>query len=252
MASLIFQLIRLAFLTTCFFSVTLWELEPEHLNMICNRFFGRFQFLTHLGLHLTIITLAVSFLESISSSSFFSKKITSNDTVYKINVKTSLSRFSFLSPLKHLLVMASLVVETLLCFIYWSLHFTYPNLLKPANVPFNVPLFTDLCLHFFPMVYIWMEFLFACPQFTPLFWYSGVLGGITFAYIAFAVFVFQSTNKWPYPFFRYLEKLEYLVALFAFATCVNLLIYWMAVRIHVRIYRNNPAVSSVNVNRLSS
>ncbi|KAL7409267.1 FAR-17a/AIG1-like protein [Mrakia frigida] len=116
----------------------------DFLSDIDNQYGGHWQFLTILGLWTSLLYLFISIFTPLLPS--------------------------VLHPLKRIILLLALPVETVITSIYWSLILLAPQLILPPATPvegevqpeepnlFRIPLSMDLALHAVPAVILLLEF----------------------------------------------------------------------------------------------
>ena len=131
----------------CLYGFSLYGSHPEIWRILSKRYAGRLEFVTNLSLLITIFCLTYSLLLDIYFYYFYKTKVAKKMDNILIEVKNGL-------------VALILPVETAVFILYWTLRFLAPDLLLSPTLRrlgISSPLFTDFCLHVFPMLFLWIE-----------------------------------------------------------------------------------------------
>lgn len=194
---------KLIFLSLCFYGY-LSIVTNEQFELAMEKCYGgKFEFLTIISLFITILTLIISILDT-----FFS-----------------------LRYLKIVLLAIGFPVESLVTLYYWSIYFYDSNLVMPKD--FKISFFTELCLHVFPAVALWLELLTMrnFKHFNSNFFF---LFALVAGYYGWIHFLFQKNDRWVYPILELLDPFQRSV-FFILSVFVICLFYLFGIFIYKQI-----------------
>ncbi|KIH90349.1 integral membrane protein [Sporothrix brasiliensis 5110] len=155
-------------------------------------FGGDFQFLTILGLTLSLATFAVGYAADLS-----------------------LSRQLF--DAKNFLAVCVAPLEVLISVLYWTLCTIDRDLVYPPDVDVALPLLPDVGFHLAPALFLTADLLLFSPPWTIRLQEALILSlCIAFFYWAWIEYCFSFNGYYPYPIFQMLTT-QQRVFLFAFS-----------------------------------
>lgn len=153
---------------------------------------GDFQFLTILGLALSLVTFAVG-----------------------VAADLSLSRQVF--EAKNFLAVCVAPLEVLISVLYWSLCTIDRDLVYPPDMDISLPLLPDVGFHLAPAVFLTLDLLLLSPPWTIRGQEAMILSlCIAFFYWIWVEYCFSYNGYYPYPIFQILTT-QQRVFLFAFS-----------------------------------
>ncbi|ELA42259.1 uncharacterized protein VICG_00658 [Vittaforma corneae ATCC 50505] len=171
-------------MSMCLYSLSPWAFPVELHNYFTSKYLGYGSFLTFWNIYFTLITFA-----SKLGYLMIKKLIGIGAFTYFLHIT-----FSFLFPL-------SLILSIIVFLGYWPLMLInynnfYPVFLTEKNI--RNPMFTDLCLHLFPLLSLSLlrtTARLSCSLINIFFIFI-----IGLAYVISANYVFYIEGAWPYPF----------------------------------------------------
>jgi FAR-17a/AIG1-like protein len=184
-------IITSVFLAVYLFGFSLWEASAEYHFHLTNRYAGRMEFLTNLGLLLTITTSVMSLLAEWQPA----------------NLK--------LKQLWHFFLGLSFPLESVIFLLYWSLRYYDRGLVSSREMLARgvmIPLFTDLSIHFFPAIGLYIELLIFAKEFISSRAHSFSLIAFNNAYMIYAHVLYHLNNKdWVYPLLGELSERQHII-----------------------------------------
>jgi FAR-17a/AIG1-like protein len=226
-------LLRSAFLGCCFYGFSLYGSHPEIWQTIMARYAGRLEFLTNIGLLLTILTLLLSILADLDP--YF------------------IRRKNFLLSTRNIILGVALPIEVSIFLLYWLLKYMAPSLLIHPDLHVKgifTPILTDLCLHAFPTAFLLAElFIFSTnysssnnmPAYTSSFQFRTLHGSLliffVLIYLLWTHHLFIMNQGWTYPFFAKISP-DYHSYVFFFGCSVTLGIFLTLEHIHSAFLRH--------------
>ncbi|KAL0265883.1 UNVERIFIED_CONTAM: hypothetical protein PYX00_011600 [Menopon gallinae] len=212
---------KILFLAFCLYGYSDYGTPQEIVTYTSNLVAGKYLYLTTQGLLLTIATLMLGLFQH------------SNDTRPTNGVRKWI-RSTYLS-----LLLVTLPLEIIIFLVYWPLHIMCPEKLRPVEFVKNkiaVSLFSDFCLHLFPLTALLLEIYERNIEKSKLH---------LFVFVLFALFYYglcreiaKVNNTWPYPFLNGMTEWQRLL-FYAGITLAAVLFYeviaWLKGR-HVPVH----------------
>ena len=90
-------------------------------------------------------------------------------------------------------------MEGLISVLYWGMIFLDPQLLIPQGVP-PIPMIVDLCLHLFPALFLWIDFLVFNVEFERSTNHVINIYLFSVAYYLWTLYCFSRNEYYAYPF----------------------------------------------------
>jgi hypothetical protein len=115
--------------------------------------------------------------------------------------------------------------------MYFTLISISQDLLKPEDIPFELPVMLDLALHLLPTVVLWIELLVFTPHFRYTSYHLILLALFTVGYSSWMELCFSKNGFWPYPFLAFLDGTQRLI-LYAGAFALTVVFYHAGTSVH--------------------
>lgn len=185
---MIITTLRILIIIVCLYSLTDASIPKQLAEHFSTQKGGRNQFLTIIGVQLTILTLL-------------------------LNVLRCRRLHSFLYPI-------ALTAEFTISITFWFFYFTNPAcLMRPVpGVDVLLPFYMDLVYHLLPLAALVIEaFVIDLNNFSLSIW---TLALVPVAYYIWAFYLFKSNGVWPYPMLDNLSETRR-IAYFAFYALIG-------------------------------
>jgi FAR-17a/AIG1-like protein len=142
-----------------------------------------------------------------------------------------------LEKAKSTLLVIALPVETLITFMYWILYFIDPRLVvnkKFYELDVKMSIFTDMCMHLFPILFLLMEFIYS--EIKQAWQHVAMLCTFTALYVAIMHLHFRERSRWPYGI---IAKFQGVSRYLLFVGCflVLCMFYIIETELHKRLVR---------------
>ncbi|KAI8391632.1 FAR-17a/AIG1-like protein-domain-containing protein [Radiomyces spectabilis] len=193
----------------------LWALHCVVVSLPLPGFGGHFQFLTILGL--LVATLA-----------FFLK-------VVRLFVPGAFD------SMHEMVVNIATPVEGLITVLYWPMVLYNRDLLASPDVAFILPLRLDLSLHFWPAVFLWVDFLAFNVEFKRTWRHIVVIYSFAILYYFWTSYCYSRNQFWVYPFLAEFSDTGRMLFFIACATLCTLM-YEAGAYIHAKIHHATVGV----------
>ena len=194
---------KLFFLGVCVYGYWTVLSHPLLALKMESTYGGKYEFLTMLGLYLTILTLIASVI----------------------------SNFIPIKGIVSFLLALSFPVEGVVTVFYWVLYFYDPSLLHMGEIRISLP--TNLAIHLIPGIALWTEFLtmkdFRHSRYH--IYYSGLLCAMYYWWVHF---LFEKNDQWVYPLLGVLSPSDRFLFFIASAL-FNTALYMFGLFLHRRI-----------------
>lgn len=174
---------KILFLVFCLYGYSDYGAPREIVEYTSGLVVGKYAFLTTQGLLLTIATLMLGLFQRPSDTQ-------------PVNGVRKWIRSTYL-----FLLIVTLPLEIIIFLVYWPLHLLSPEKLSPVEFvqkKIAVSLFSDFCLHLFPLTALLLEIYERNIEKSKLH---------LVVFVLFAVFYYvlcreiaRVNNRWPYPF----------------------------------------------------
>lgn len=244
--------VRSLFLSTSLFGFCMWKEHPDYVKWIDSKYAGKYEYLTYLGVAVTIGTIVVSSVADMLSyfapnkeaclykrnvDSFTFKGHEDNSISKKLVNSCSVSKWYKLSKkaaeLRNWLLAISFPIETLITIFYWSLRVYDRTLLSSAFLisrGYWTPIESDISNHLLPFFYVWIELLlfskYTSKPFIRKWIHKLVLIAVNGAYMAWSHYLFLQNKKWVYPLLGKLTTGQHF-GLVAATSSFTVISYWM-------------------------
>lgn len=209
---------KILFLAFCLYGYSDYSAPREIVEYTSGLLVGKYLFLTTQGLLLTIATLMLGLFQRPS------------DTQPMNDVRKWI-RSTYL-----FLLIVTLPLEIIIFLLYWPLHLLHPEKLRPAEFVQNkiaASLFSDLCLHLFPLTALILEIYERNIEKSKLH---------LIVFVLFAIFYYclcretaKVNNRWPYPFLNEMTEQQ---RLFLYAGITIAVIFFYEVIILLKSRHN--------------
>lgn len=194
------------FLCIYIFGFSLWEASAEYQLQLTSRYAGRLEFLTNLGLILTICTTTCSLLADL------------------LHTKKHLH---FLQ-LHNFFLGLSFPIESVIFLLYWSIRAYDRELVSSREMlsrGLQMPLFTDLALHFVPAIGLYLDLFVFAKSFVASRAHVFSLVAFNNAYMIWCHILYRMNKSWAYPLLSVLSERQHII-LVMFATSLGLIFYY--------------------------
>lgn len=168
-----------------------------------------FQFLTILGLSVSLIAFVIGILSDLTLS-------------------------STLFDMKNAICIVATPIEVLISLLYWGLRAIDPSLLMPDDM--SIALLPDMGFHLAPAVFLTIDLvLFSPPWTVPTYGVFSISTVLAFSYWYWVELCFSHNGWYPYPLFALLSTVQR-VLLFVFCafltTTSSVLLKWVYARVN--------------------
>lgn len=173
---------------------------------------GQFQFLTNLSLLFTIATILSNISTIVFSSSFVKRANTYLNAI-------------------------SIILETLVASIYWSLRIFFVHLIIPKGISKEnfIPVHIDVSVHLFPITFLCLDYYFIKYQNfnipTPI--VGLMVVGLTSSYWFLLEHLVVPPSKYPYPFLN--VPAQERLTIFVFVALFGVTFYYIYNYLHTPI-----------------
>ena len=199
-------IIYVLFLSIYIFGFSLWEASPEYQFHLKNRYAGRLEFLTNLGLIITCIASLFGLLFEI----------------YPQRKNYQKYWYFFLG--------ISFPLESVIFCMYWSIVFYDRGLVASRELlsrGIQIPVFTDLALHFFPTVGLYLDLFIFAKTFVSSRAHVFSLIAFNNAYIVYCHILYHLNDKaWVYPLLGVLTERQHIILVMT-TTTLCLVFYFL-------------------------
>ncbi|KAI9279430.1 FAR-17a/AIG1-like protein [Umbelopsis sp. AD052] len=178
------------------------------VNPYANGFGGHYQYLTILGLTVATISFLLCLIRDFIPG--------------------------FLNKVHSVIGSIAVPLEGLISALYWGMIFLDPKLLIPADAP-KIPVFVDCCLHLFPALFLWIDFLFFNVEFKRSSSHVVNIYLFTIAYYVWTSYCYSKNKYYAYPFLADMTTNGRLV-FFAVSGTICWLMYELGAYIHKSLH----------------
>lgn len=171
------------------------DYPEEYKQMINKTFTNKFQYLTIIGLYITLLTLSLYLINQ----------------MFHLIFKRNITYINKISNLLHAMI---LPIEVLITLLFWSLFIYNPKLIVCEIVyeKCGLNVYKNICLHFIPFLLLAIEAYHS--KLTRSNIHIVLLLSFGVCYYLFVKSVAEREKRWPYPFLERFTEYERMVVFF--------------------------------------
>lgn len=173
--------VKLIGIFLCIYGSTDISYPPEYKEFLDKNIFYRFQYLTILGLYMTLLTISLLLIDQL---------------VFKLTNRYSQK----LKSISNFLIVVVLPIEIIITVVFWSLYLYDPSTIINEILlsTSGITLFQNVCMHVIPLVLLILEIYYIDIQRDNL--HVILLCVFSAIYYLFLRYIAKKVKRWPYPF----------------------------------------------------